>query len=68
MDYIPDDYVEVNGVFVRGTGLSILFEDADGKEHWLPRSLIHMSPEDPDSDDPITVSLPEWKAVQEGLI
>jgi hypothetical protein len=63
-----NDPVEINGVFMGGTGNAILLEDADGKEHWLPRSQIEFDPDDPDKFDPITVTMPEWLAEKEGLV
>lgn len=63
-----DDPVEVNMTYLRPAGGATVLEDADGKEHLLPRSQVELDPEDPDQYDPVTVTMPEWLAVREGLV
>lgn len=35
---------------------------------WLPLSLCSMTPERPERGQVVTVSVPEWLAVQEGMV
>jgi hypothetical protein len=37
------------------------------KLFWLPKSQISVEPEDYDIDSDVTIELPAWLAVQEGL-
>lgn len=63
-DWFTDDYR-----FVRKTYEAICVEDADGKEHWLPKSQIvwDEADVDPSQGDMIQVSMPEWLATEKGL-
>lgn len=61
------ELMEITGTYLRPAGGAVVIEDADGKEHLLPRSQITLNPEDPDEYDIIVVTLPEWLAVKEGL-
>lgn len=38
------------------------------KFFWLPKSMIEVDPEDYEVGDTVTVTLPEWKASDVGLI
>ncbi len=62
------DLVEVNATFLFRHGQAIRVEDADGKKHWLPAKECTLNPSDPDRDDSVTISMPEWLAVNEGLV
>lgn len=63
-----NDPVEVNCTYVRRAGASIVIEDADGKEKLLPLSQIKLDPERPDPLDDLTVTMPEWLAVDRELV
>lgn len=54
---------------VRETEAAILVQDADEKEHWLPKSKIEYAPDDgvSISDDMIQVTMPVWLATEKGL-
>lgn len=47
-------------------------EGHEGRERekffWLPKSMIEVEPEDYAVGDTVTVTLPEWKAMEVGLI
>ncbi len=60
------DYVEVEGVIKRHTPLAVLF-DVGKVQAWIPKSLIISEEEDPDSEL-ITLEIPEWVALKDGLI
>jgi len=63
-----NDPVEVNCTYVRRAGASIVIEDAEGKELLLPLSQIQLDPERPDPMENLTVTMPEWLAVNRGLV
>jgi len=58
--------VELTGVEIGDTEQALLF-DIDGDDVWIPRSLIEdMSIEDEYGF--VTFFVPEWFAIQEGLV
>jgi hypothetical protein len=62
------ELVEVNVTFLFRHGQAVRIEDADGKKHWLPVRECTLDPADPDRNDPVTISMPEWLATKEGLV
>lgn len=63
-----NEFIDVDDLtFVRSTVAAILVQGPDGSEIWLPQIQIDW-PEDADSGDIITVSMPEWLAEAKGLI
>lgn len=65
---VTDDLVTVNATFLAMGPQSFRVEDADGEKHWLPRRECTLDPARPDPQDNVTISLPEWLAVKEGLV
>lgn len=57
--------VEVYAEEVRRTELAILIKHADG-ECWLPLSEIYIIEEE--GFDPLRLSVPEWLAIEKGLV
>lgn len=47
---------------------SICVSEAGGKRFFLPKSQIIMDENDPDQEDVISVSIPEWLAIDRGLL
>ena len=47
-------------------------EQHEGRErekfYWLPKSMIEVDPDDYDVGDAVTGTMPEWKAMDVGLI
>jgi len=63
-----NDMIDVEDLtFVRSTDAAILVRDPDESEIWLPQSQIEW-PEDVDRGDILTVTMPEWLAIDKGLI
>lgn len=46
-------------------GLNAVLMDIEGEEVWVPKSIME---EWPDVDDEGEIELPEWFAIQEGLV
>lgn len=69
-----DEYVEVEAAWRWHTDRALLVADADGREHWIPFTLINRASIDPPLDETvsydthITFAMYEWKAKQIGLI
>jgi hypothetical protein len=47
---------------------SYKIEDADGREVYLPKSECDVLPKDAGEGEDITVTMPEWLAVDRGLV
>ena len=47
---------------------AICVSDNDGPSIWLPKSQIESLVGDPAPGDTVTVTLPEWLAMEKGLI
>jgi hypothetical protein len=61
--------VDLEVVYQTQTDGAICFnEDEDGEDLWVPLSLAEMEPENPSRGDDVTITVPEWWALQEGLI
>jgi hypothetical protein len=63
-----NDPVEISCHVVHQTDVAVLINDGTG-EHWIPKKLIS----DPHEDDIVTGSdteifIPEWLAMEKGLI
>jgi hypothetical protein len=56
--------IELFGTTMKETDLAVLIDFGD-QELWLPKSQLD---EYPDEDDEGTVILPEWLAINEGLV
>jgi hypothetical protein len=67
-DEEDDELVEVNMVYTGRTPMAIFAEDENGKSHTLPRSQIRLDPLDPDRQENVTISMPEWLAIDRGLV
>lgn len=65
-----DDPVEVNCTYLRHARDRevVVIEDADGNVCLLPCSFVTLDPEVPEQHTDITVTMPEWLAVKEGLV
>lgn len=65
----PESLVEVNVTYLFTTPMAIRVEDADGRKLWIPLKEISAG-YDPDADrlDNMTLTVPEWLAVDRGLI
>lgn len=63
-----DDLVEVNCVLLYRNENSYKVEDAEGREIYLPKSKCTLDPDDADENDSVTITMPEWLAVDRGLI
>lgn len=63
-----DDPVEVNCVLLYNNERSLKIEDADGREISLPKTYCEMDPPDADENDSVTITMPEWLAVDRGLV
>jgi hypothetical protein len=63
-----DDPVEVNCVLLYNNEESYKIEDADGREVYLPKSECDVLPKDAGEGEDITVTMPEWLAVEKGLV
>ena len=62
---IDCDYIELTGTIEAKTEKALLFNDGGGKEVWLPLSQI----EDQEEENGIlTIIIPEWLAIDEGLV
>ena len=61
-----DEIVEIVGEFVAETDMAILLDDGDN-EVWLPKSQIDYDA-DANVGATIDVTIPEWLAIQEGLV
>jgi len=62
------DNVEIFCTIEHTTDSAILIDDGD-KLVWIPRSLIEeMDGDEEELGSAITISIPEWKALEEGLI
>jgi len=60
---------EFEVVFLDETERAVLVEDDDGDEFWLPKSQIDCkATDDPAENDMIAVSVPEWLAIESGLM
>lgn len=64
------EMVEVNVTFLFAAPAAIRVEDADGKPMWIPKKEIASGYEDGDfsRNDSLTLTIPEWLAVDRGLI
>ena len=61
--------MEIDAQVVRRTNLAILIKDADDKEIWLPLSQIVIIEEDVfDDAGTVKLSVPEWMAIEKGLV
>jgi hypothetical protein len=63
-----DDPVEVNCVLLFDNEESYKIEDADGREIFLPKLHCALDPKDAEEGEDITVTMPEWLAVEKGLV
>ena len=64
------DLVDVDLRYLGERGDAFLFRDGDDigdPEHWLPKSLVDLGG-DPQVDKTISVTMPEWKAEELGLV
>lgn len=53
--------------FIRELNLAIVVRDPEGREVMLPKSEIEYD-EDAESGDVIEVEMPEWLAIERGLV
>lgn len=58
--HVEPEYVEVDASLINESDGAYLIEDAEGKEHWVPKSLARY--------DHGTIEVQEWKAQELGLI
>lgn len=59
--------VEIEGTVEKKTEVAVLFHD--GVEMgWVPFSLIEEDAEDFLEGQSVTITIPEWKAIQEGFV
>ncbi len=63
-----DDPVEVNCVLLYDGDFSYKIEDADGREIFLPKLHCVLDPKDAEEGEDITVTIPEWLAVEKRLV
>lgn len=63
-----DDPVEINCVLLYDNEESYKIEDADGREVYLPKSECTLDPEGASEGEDITVTMPEWLAVDKQLV
>lgn len=65
-----DDPVEVNMVFIATPMMREIhiLEDAERRQVTLPKSQVTLAPEFPDKHDDVTVTMPEWLAIDRGLV
>jgi hypothetical protein len=67
-----DALVDIEGIFKHSTAAAILM-DTGGKTGpvWIPKSQIQDADEDPEdceAGEQITVRIPEWLAIEKGLV
>ena len=67
-----DNLTEASVQFVRQTEMAILILDGN-KEIWIPKSQINKGDEEPDYDsltngDLLEITIPEWLALDKGII
>ncbi len=61
--------VELEMILVFRKGAAVLVQPIDDDTSvWLPLSQIKIDPPDADLTDKVTVTLPEWLAIKEGLV
>lgn len=65
MGHQDGELVEVFGVIKKDRENAILLDDGE-YQAWLPKSLIEI--DDDDSEDVVTVTLPEWLAIEKDLV
>lgn len=64
---MKSDIIDIDGAIEARTDRAVLFHTGDKSEAaWLPRSQIEIS--DTGIGGIVTVSLPEWLALEKGLI
>lgn len=63
-----DDPVEVNMVYRCRRDKSYQLEDADGRVVFLPANEVEFDRDDVYEDEDVTVTMPEWLAVDRGLV
>lgn len=65
-----DDLVEVNVLYIANDEERVRVEDADGNKLWLPKSEISdgWEGEHVDQFDMLTLTIPQWLAVDRGLV
>ena len=63
-----DDPVEINCVLLYDGEFSYKIEDADGREIYLPKSECTLDPKDAETGEDITITMPEWLAVEKRLV
>lgn len=59
--------VEVDVEEVKRTDEAILVEDSEGQKHWLPLSQVVILEEE-FTPGPMKLSIPEWLAIEKGLV
>ena len=60
--------IEVDVEEIRRTDAAILVADADDKQIWLPLSQVVILEEDVFPGGLIKLSIPEWLAIEKGLV
>ena len=64
---MSNERVEIDVEFVDSTESAILVEDADDKKIWLPLSQVEIL-EEALSGEGLKLSIPEWLAIEKGLV
>ena len=64
MKFSGDDRIEISVEFIAESGLAIKISDGNVEE-WLPKSQIEY---DGEEGDTITVTMPNWLALEKKLI
>lgn len=64
---------EIEVDYVHHTAKAVLINDGEGNEHWVPYSMLEESNtasfyEGKKQGESITLSIPEWLAMEKGLI
>ena len=65
--YSRDECVEIDAECIRQTPEAILVV-VDGDQYWIPQSLIHVDSEVYELDGRGSLIIPEWFAIQRGLV